>query len=422
MLAYQKAAQKRSEDCNEWDELQIRMNVKMDPSGIAYEVNQDHPLSGVTATVFQEGSTEPWDGSEYDEVNPQVTGTDGAFKWDVPMGSWYVSLTKDGYRDAVSDALPVPPPQLGVDLPMYTTVAPKVVGVSADTECVEVIFDQYVDTDTVPDVTIGSQNATEFEWLDCAEGSGLDASGNERTGIFAKGLRATIPVAVANGDELAVTVSGARNYAGVDMAEQDARTVTVTALPAKMVLNFEDTISMQAGTSRPATVRIYDKNDNPIEGLTLTASLDNAYLAEVSAEGAVTDETGAAKVNVEALLPGMSLLTIGVEGSSLSRAVHLLTTVDTNQVERPTAVIGDQSVGAGDPKENYLIVNAGDMLELACATEGATIYYTTDGSCPCQNTSGRQEYTAPIVLEQDTDFIIAGYQEGKDYSESSSFT
>ena len=179
MLAYQKAAQKRSEDCNEWDELQIRMNVKMDPSGIAYEVNQDHPLSGVTATVFQEGSTEPWDGSEYDEVNPQVTGADGAFKWDVPMGSWYVSLSKDGYRDAVSDALPVPPPQLGVDLPMYTTVAPKVAGVSADTECVEVVFDQYVDTDTVPDVTIGSQNATEFEWLDCAEGSGLDASGNE---------------------------------------------------------------------------------------------------------------------------------------------------------------------------------------------------------------------------------------------------
>lgn len=419
MIAYQKAALKRSEDCNEWDELQIRKNVKMDPSGIAYEVNRDHPLSGVTATVYEEGSTEAWDGSEYDEVNPQVTGTDGAFKWDVPMGSWYVRLAKDGYRDAVSDALPVPPPQLGVDLPMYTTVAPKVAGVSADTGCVEIVFDQFVDTDSVPDVTIGDQSAIEFEWLDCVEGSGLDADGNEYTGIFAKGLRATIPdsVSVANGDELAVIVNGVRNYAGIDMAEQDTRSVTVTPLPAKMVLNFEDTISMQAGTSRPATVRVYDKNDNPIEGLALTASLDNAYLAEVSAEGAVTDETGAAKVSVEALLPGLSLLTIGVEGSQLTRTLQLLTTVDTNQVERPTAVIGEQSIGAGDPKESYLVVDAGDALELACASEGATIYYTTDGSCPCQNTPGRQEYTGPIVLKHDTDFIVAAYQEGMDYSE-----
>lgn len=38
-------------------------------------------------------------------------------------------------------------------------------------------------------------------------------------------------------------------------------------------------------------------------------------------------------------------------------------------------------------------------ITLSCKTEGATIYYTLDGSCPCDETS-RLVYTEPIVINE----------------------
>ena len=34
-------------------------------------------------------------------------------------------------------------------------------------------------------------------------------------------------------------------------------------------------------------------------------------------------------------------------------------------------------------------VEAGTLLKLSCATEGAEIYYTTDDTCPCQEGPNR---------------------------------
>lgn len=39
------------------------------------------------------------------------------------------------------------------------------------------------------------------------------------------------------------------------------------------------------------------------------------------------------------------------------------------------------------------------MLSLTCATKGATIYYTIDGSCPCDEQT-RKKYTGPITLPE----------------------
>ena len=62
-------------------------------------------------------------------------------------------------------------------------------------------------------------------------------------------------------------------------------------------------------------------------------------------------------------------------------------------------------------------VEAGTLLALSCATEGAVIYYTTDDTCPCQEGPNRRQYTEPIPVMDTTLFRIASYTEAGGYSE-----
>ena len=43
-------------------------------------------------------------------------------------------------------------------------------------------------------------------------------------------------------------------------------------------------------------------------------------------------------------------------------------------------------------------VMKGEMVSLFCDTEGATIYYTLDGTCPCDENGTRKTYTGPITI------------------------
>lgn len=47
------------------------------------------------------------------------------------------------------------------------------------------------------------------------------------------------------------------------------------------------------------------------------------------------------------------------------------------------------------------VVEKGTAITLSCATEGATIYYTLDGSCPCDETGSRKKYDGtPIIIDE----------------------
>ena len=103
----------------------IIMKAIYDPSGFAYE-NEDINMrvTGVKAEVWQADDAEGtnariWsEADEYGEINPQITGVDGWYAWDVPIGWWQVRLSKEGYDEARSSWLRVIPPQLGVNLEM----------------------------------------------------------------------------------------------------------------------------------------------------------------------------------------------------------------------------------------------------------------------------------------------------------------
>ncbi len=85
----------------------------------------------------------------------------------------------------------------------------------------------------------------------------------------------------------------------------------------------------------------------------------------------------------------------------------------------PVATIDGHEFGATSPKVNSVTVKKGSQLSLTCTTEGATIYYTTDNTCPCKPENQRYEYTGPITVTENTLFRITAYKEGMPFDEYS---
>ena len=132
-----------------------------DPSGFVYEAVEDNRIEGVTATaLFLPPDVAPnaadakasdgwqfWDASWYLQENPQITDAVGRYAWDVPQGWWMVQYVKDGYQTTYSDALPVPPPQLEVNIPLVKLEPPVVEKTvwGSGGRYVDVYFSKYMD-------------------------------------------------------------------------------------------------------------------------------------------------------------------------------------------------------------------------------------------------------------------------------------
>lgn len=392
----------------------------LDPSGIVYEAVESNPLSGVTATLWYSASKDgtnavEWDAENYGgQINPQITDKDGMYSWYVPDGYWKVKFTKEGYTAAETEWMEVPPPQLDVNIGLISTAVPAVQSINAYPDYVEIIFTQYMSvtkTLTVPD-------GYTYEW---AEKTPVNTESNI---CYSKVLRLIPNNKAKVGDTVSVTIDGAKNYAGTSLSKYSSGSLTVVPRPAKIVLNYEDQISVHMGedpTPR-VTVRVLDSDGNPISGLKILAVASSDFYASVSPVNDITGEDGIATFAVEGLLPGTTKLTLSVENTSLRVSIPLLVTNKENRPERPTAKIGEISLNAASPKENFVTVRSGETMTLSCGTDGAVIYYTTDGTCPCQNTASRMRYTDPITITENTKFRIAAYKDDMDYSERLNIT
>ena len=107
-------------------EISMPFVPRIDPAGYVYEAVASNRISGATATAYyRNGSDEAkWDAEEADQENPLTTDEEGRYSWFTPPGDWLVKVTKDGYLPAdskndpaaVDGWLPVPPPQINVNI------------------------------------------------------------------------------------------------------------------------------------------------------------------------------------------------------------------------------------------------------------------------------------------------------------------
>ena len=114
--------------------LSMALDIYIDPSGVVKDVATGQPLAGATVTLYRSDSAAgPFAAvangdttvmSPDNATNPQTTGADGRFGWDVTDGYYQVRAAKAGCVSAAnpgqtyaeSDVLQIPPAVTGVEL------------------------------------------------------------------------------------------------------------------------------------------------------------------------------------------------------------------------------------------------------------------------------------------------------------------
>lgn len=421
----------------DWDKFYgIGSNVIIDPSGIVYEALDSNPVEGAKATIYVADdangrNARKWNAEDYEQEGTLTTGADGAFQWDTPTGFYQVRVAKEGYDVARTDWLSVLPIRTGLKVGLKSTQAPNVVAANACPEYIELEFSQYMKADEGAGTSaLVDGESARLEWVDSKDASEADGGG-----ALAKVLRIYPQEPLSEGASVSVKLNGAKSYTECSLGDlfgSWSKTLTVEKRPAQLVANYENAVVLQSDAPEPVQVVAYVRysDGTPVANQPVTAQVDAPSIAaldgisalDASGEGiatGMTDSEGKTSFSLYGDLPGMTALTLAATGTSLSKELAIRTTSDAAQPVRPTATIGTNTFDALAPKENSVTVPKGSKLTLTTTTEGATIYYTTDDTCPCDANGTRRVYTGPISVTGDTKYRIAAYKEGMPFDEYS---
>ena len=401
----------------------IRATSVIDPSGYVYEAVPSNRVEGVKAECYyydypvdeygipaDEKADIFWDAEEYDQVNPLYTNEEGRYAWDVPMGEWLVKFSKDGYYDTDSknDAaanengyLPVPPPQTEVNTAIVSKAAPKVKAVNVYQNEIEIIFSQYMQLDSV-----NVQNVR----VVCGTGEVTGRIVPVNAEYDYNNVHQYASIFVFMPDELltenaTVQIANVRNYAGTVMKGNSQVAKAITVKPESISVNSVIDVDFNSGALMEISVLPKEAGANK----TLTVSSSSPSVAEVVNQKVTTDENGKATAMLSGKLPGESKITISLDGTvikSQTRAVVGKVVSNESKCAKVSANILSGST-----------VEKGTKLILSTETEGADIYYTLDGTCPCiEESASRIKYTSPIEINDDTFVIAYAVKEGLESS------
>ncbi len=385
-----------------------------DPSGFVYESVPSNPLSGVTASIYYKTEEENmygeriekvvlWDAENYYQINPQITNQYGIYAWDVPQGLWQVKFEKEGYQTTYSDWLPVPPPQLDINIPMVQSTQPSVKAVHGCESGIEIEFDKFMQpaTLTTDSIRVTKNGESILGMIDMLNAETNPVS-NEH---FVLKVR-FIPQSPFNiTDEVYLTVNHqVKSYAGINMVEDfmqrveiQKETKSIVATPVlNLAYNGKDYIDVSVEPQEAAANK------------KVIAKVISSSIATVDND-VILNHEGKAKIQVKAELPGSTQIFISVEGTDL----RIMTTVNVakplEKLKSPTASISSGST-----------VEKGQLISLYSTQSGTSIYYTVDGSDPTVS-SVRILYTEPIVINEDIIIQAIATKEGMSDSDVASF-
>lgn len=379
----------------------------LDPSGFVYEAVPENRVEGVQASIYYKETKEDmygdpyeeivlWDAEDYAQKNPLFTDENGMYRWDVPQGLWQVKFEKDGYVTAYSEWLPVPPPQLEVNIGIVQNKQPEVIEARAYEEGVEVQFDKYMDlstltTDNIYVTANGEKLGGEIRFVDSALADEYASEDDASATRYASRAR-FVPdekLSVTTG-EIRLTVSrNVLSYAGIPMTETYTQALDVEK---EVQVVYADDVKVLYGGEKEVTV--YAMPYEAAVGRTLRIANSSDLIATIDATEAALDEEGKAVVKVKGGLPGRTQLSFTIDGVTATGecAVDVVTELVTAEAPRSSRASGTA-------------VYRGTKIELTTESKNATIYFTTDGSCPCDENGTRRKYTVPIVITEDTKIL-----------------
>ena len=405
-----------------------------DPSGYVYEGVPSNRIQGVTATCYYKETGEDmygdpyekevlWDASEYDnQENPLFTDEYGMYRWDVPQGLWRVKFEKEGYQTTYSEWLPVPPPQLDVNIAMTQARQPEVLGAKAYEDGVEVEFDKYMLPESLTTKSfIVKRNGTQVAdaTIELLNGESTDEN-NENGPKLASKVKYVVPegTKLLSTDEITVIITtDVKSYAGVPLQETYTQTFDVEkavreiSTDAQLAVLYEGTRQLTV-SALPADAAL---------GKTLRVRPLSTMIADISGEGLVPQEDGTSTI----ALNNDGQATITVSGEMPGTTV-LQFSIDDTDINGQTKVKVEQAASLVTPnprasRASGTAVYRGTLISLSCENENAKIWYTLDGTCPCEPATALV-YTQPIAINDDAVTIKAMAQsEGFEESEVVTF-
>ena len=375
----------------------------IDPSGYVYEAVPSNRLEGVTATILKkdersEAYTNWDDAKQYGgQTSTITTGESGEYRWDVPEGTWKVEFTKNDYSKAERACLTVPPPRTDVNMGMISNSAPTVESVQVYTDGAQVVFSQYMDIDSVQGaITLtvnGKQITCTVKPLDAETDTNMEKEGEHPT--YASRFQVTPTHGTLSGS-VAVTVStSAKSYNGQTLGENYETSATSPTKTSPTGI-----VSSGAVVQLDETGTLTFTLQPGLSGEMLTVESLTPSLVQVGnnkeSQTVTTTGDGTASVTVKGLLPGKGRVRITHAASGLSQVVEVNIVTSAGQLGVPAAVTATVN---GELLDDGQTVKKGSQVVLS-STEGATIRYTLDGTCP--KTESALTYGGPITINSDT--------------------
>ena len=332
------------------------MTFCIDPSGFVYEGVPSNRLKDVTATAYYKDSEtgEPvlWDAAQYEQLNPLLTNEQGFYHWDVPVGQWQVKYEKEGYETTYSDWLPVPPPQLDVNIGMVQRTPPQVIKAHAYPQAVELEFSKYMYPETLStdNITVSVNGVAVSGTIEMLNAE-VDDPNAITTIRRTPGTRLTFASRVRfnanqpfNASQVTLRVKHVvESYAGMQMNEDYEAVLPLEYEMTRIVT--DDAIDMAWGKNQNLIVTV--EPAAAAKGKTLTVRSASPMIVSTSAETYTLDENGQAVVSVHGDLPGMGTLLFGIEDYDLTASTLVNVSIETDNGLRGD-VNGDGEVNVAD--------------------------------------------------------------------------
>ena len=385
----------------------------IDPSGFVYEGVSSNRLEGVTATAYYKHTYEDmygdmqqeivlWDAAMYGQENPLYTDEQGMYQWDVPQGEWQVKFEKEGYQTAYSEWLPVPPPQMDVNIGLVQNVQPEVVSARAfevdrnGNSSIEVTFSKYMNPESLNAGNIfvkGIKNGTQtlltnlsFSYPDLEN----VIEGNEQS--YARTVSVDAGNVSGYDEMLLIVNTDVESYAGIKMTETYEQKLDIEK---KLVSIAADSI-IYVGYGEKTVVLVGALPIEAAAGKKITVRSESSMIAALNGTSQslelTLDAYGQAQFELNGSLFGSTAVKYQVQGEDLA-ATTLVSVVDASLLEEVKAPVASRISGTS--------VFTGQTVSLSCETGSAVIYYTLDGSCPCESDK-RILYSGPITITDST--------------------
>lgn len=370
----------------------------IDPSGYVYEGVFNNRIEGVTATCYQKIQVEDmygdlhdnivkWDAEEYSQENPLYTDKDGFYQWFVPEGLWQVKYEKEGYETAYSDWLPVPPPQLDVNIGIVQNRQPEIKEAHAYVDGVEMTFDKYMipaylTTDNIKVSQNGKYVDGKIVLVD------EEIAYRDENVKYASCVRFIPNTAFSADKEVTLIVNNrVKSYAGIQMAETYTQSFDIEKEVKSIVADSLVKVPYQGSK----VVTLYVLPADAAVGKTMHAESSSEMLASLVQKDVTIDENGMAQFEIIGELPGTTSITFSING------VKTTATMIANVDDFETYIVNVPKASLISGSSVY----RGTSVELMADSKDLKIWYTIDGTCPCDENGSRKQYTEPIVINSD---------------------